>query len=190
MFATPAQFAEIQKGHLDTVYALSHAVFGATERFADLNLAAAKAILEESSETAQSYLGVKDAKQLVTLNASFAQPTLEKFVSYSRNFYSIASSASAEIAKIVEVRIAEGNRKIAEMVDFAAKNAPAGSESAVSLIKNAVAASNTAYDTFSKAAKQAVTVAESNLAAATQATLSATSAASDAVRNATGKKAA
>jgi len=189
MFATPAQFAEIQKGHLDTVYALSHAVFGATEKFTDLNLAAAKALLEESSETAQSYLGVKDAKEFVSLNAGFAQPTLEKFVSYNRNLYSIASAASAEIAKIVEVRIADSNRKIAEMVDFAAKNAPAGSESAVSLIKNAVAASNTAYDTFSKAAKQAVSVAESNIAAATQATLNATSAASDAVRTVS-KKAA
>lgn len=189
MFATPAQFAEIQKGNIDAIYALSHAVFGATEKFTDLNIAAAKALLEESSETVQTYLGVKDAKQFVSLSAGFAQPTMEKMVSYNRNLYSIASAAGAEIAKIVEVRIAESNRKIAEMVEFAAKNAPAGSESAVSLIKNAVAASNTAYDTFSKAAKQAVNVVESNLAAATQATLNATSAAGDAVRSA-GKKAA
>jgi phasin family protein len=189
MFATPAQFAEIQKGQIDTIYALSHAVFGATEKVADLNIAAAKALLDESSETAQSYLSVKDAKDLVALNASFAQPALEKFVSYNRNLYSIATAAGAEISKIIEVRIADANRKVAEMVDFAAKNAPAGSESAVSLIKNAVAATNTAYDTFSKAAKQAVSVAESNIAAATQATLNAASAANEAVRTA-GKKAA
>lgn len=189
MFATPAQFAEIQKGQLDTVYALSHALFGATEKLSDLNIAAAKALLEESSETAQSYLGVKDAKEFVSMSAGFAQPTLEKIVSYNRNLYSIATATSAEISKIVEVRIADANRKVAEMVDFAAKNAPAGSESAVSLIKNAVAASNSAYDTFSKAAKQAVNVAESNIAAATQATLNAASATGEAVRTAA-KKAA
>jgi len=189
MFATPAQFNEIQKGQIDTLYALSHAVFGATEKLADLNLAAAKALLDESSETAQSYLGVKDAKEFASLNAGFAQPTLEKFVSYNRNLYSIAAAAGAEISKIVEVRIADTNRKIAEMVDFAAKNAPAGSESAVSLIKNAVAASNSAYDTFSKAAKQVVSAAESNIAAATQATLNAGSVAAEAVRSAS-KKAA
>src|ERR1700752_779478 len=73
MYATPAQFAEVQKSQLDTVYALSHAVFGAAERLTDLNLAAAKALLEESSETTQSYLGVKDVKELTSLNAGFAQ---------------------------------------------------------------------------------------------------------------------
>ena len=189
MFATPAQFNEIQKGQIDTLYALSHAVFGATEKLADLNLAAAKALLDESSETAQTYIGVKDVKDIATLNASFAQPAIEKFASYNRNLYSIAAAAGAEISKIVEVRIADTNRKIAEMVDFAAKNAPAGSESAVSLIKNAVAASNSAYDTFSKAAKQVVSAAESNIAAATQATLNAGSVAAEAVRTAS-KKAA
>lgn len=187
MFATPAQFVEIQKGQIDTLYALSHALFGATEKLTDLNIAAAKALLEESSETAQSYLGVKDPKELVSMNASFAQPTLEKLVSYNRNLYSIASAAGAEISKIVEVRIADTNRKVAEMVDFAAKNAPAGSESAVSLIKNAFAASNSAFDSFSRAAKQAVSVAESNIAAATQATLNATSTATETVRSASKK---
>ena len=189
MFVTPTQIAELQKSQLDTVYALSHAVFGAAEKLADLNIAAAKALLEESSESAQSYLGVKDVKDLTSLNAGIAQPALEKLVSYNRNLYSIASAASAEITKIVEVRIAEGNRKVAEMVDLAAKNAPAGSEAAVSLIKNAVAASNTAYDTFSKAARQAVSVAESNIAAATQAALNASSATGEVVRSA-GRKAA
>jgi phasin family protein len=189
MFSTPAQFVEIQKGQIDTLYALSHALFGATEKLTDLNIAAAKAILEESSETAQSYLGVKDPKELVSMNVGFAQPTLEKLVSYNRNLYSIASSTGAEISKIVEVRIADTNRKVAELVDFAAKNAPAGSESAVSLIKNAFAASNSAFDSFSRAAKQAVSVAESNIAAATQATLNATSTATENVRSA-GKKAA
>lgn len=189
MFATPAQFVEIQKGQIDTLYALSHAFFGATEKLTDLNIAAAKALLEESSETTQSYLGVKDAKELVSMNAGFAQPALEKLVSYNRNLYSIASATGAEISKIVEVRIADTNRKVAEMVDFAAKNAPAGSESAVSMIKNAFAASNSAFDSFSRAAKQAVSVAESNIAAATQATLNATSTATENVRSA-GKKAA
>ena len=190
MFSTPAQFAEIQKGQVDTIYALSHAIFGAAEKFADLNLAAAKALLEESGETAQSYLGVKDAKELVSMNAGFAQPALEKIASYNRNLYSIATAASAEISKIVETRIAESNRKVSEMVEFAAKNAPAGSEGAVSMFKNAFAASNTAYDTFSKAAKQAVSVAESNFAAASQATMNAASSANEAVRSVSKKVAA
>jgi phasin family protein len=189
MFATPAQLAELQKGQLDALYALSHAVFEATEKFVDLNLAATKALMDESAEKTQALLGVKDVQELLSLAGGLAQPSIEKVVSYSRNVYSIASNASAEFSKIVEAQIADGNKKVAELIEFAAKNAPAGSEPAVSMFKSAVAAANTAYDTFAKAAKQAVDVAESNFAAATQATIKAAAAANDAVKG-KGKKAA
>lgn len=182
MYATPAQVAELQKGQVDTIYALSHAVFDATEKLVDLNLAAAKALMDESAEKTQAILGVKDVQELFALTGGFAQPAIEKWVSYSRTVYSIASGTGAEFSKIVEAQVAEGNKKVAELVDFATKNAPAGSEPAVSMIKSAVAAANTAYDTFAKAAKQAVDAAESNFAAATQASLKAAAAANDVVK--------
>ena len=78
----------------------------------------------------------------------------------------------------------------AELVELATKNAPAGSEPAVSMIKSAVAAANNAYDTFAKAAKQAVDSVESNFAAATQASLKAAAAANDVVKAKGGRKAA
>ena len=189
MYTTPTQIAELQKGQVDALYALSHAVFDATEKFVDLNLAAAKALMDESAEKTQALLGVKDIQELMALTGGFAQPAIEKFVSYGRNAYSIASGTGAEFSKIVDAQVAEGNKKVAELVDFATKNAPAGSEPAVSMIKNAVAAANTAYDALAKAAKQAVDVAESNFAAASQASLKAVAAANDAAK-AKGRKAA
>jgi len=47
-------------------------------------------------------------------------------------------------------------------VDTAAKNAPAGSESAVAVMKGAVAAANNALESVQKAVKQATEVAEAN----------------------------
>ncbi|HEX7156224.1 MAG TPA: phasin family protein [Burkholderiaceae bacterium] len=166
MYPTPSQIAELQKGQVDALNAFGSTLFGATEKFASLNLAATRALLQDAAETAQSLLGAKDAQDAFALTSGLFQPATEKFVSYSRNAYSIASGAGAEISKIVETQIAEGNRKVAELIDFAAKSAPAGAEPAVSLIKSALAASNTAFDTVSKAAKQATEMAESNLAAA------------------------
>jgi phasin family protein len=182
MFATPTQFVELQKSQIDALYALSHVGFSATEKLVDLNLAAVKAALEESAATTQAFLGVKDVQDLAAVSGTLAQPTLEKLVGYTRNVYSILSGASAEAKKIVEVQIADGNSKVAQLVEFAAKNAPAGSEPVVSLLKNAVAASNNAYDTFSKAAKQATDAAESNFAAAAEATVNAVTTANDAVK--------
>ena len=52
-------------------------------------------------------------------------------------------------------------------VDTAVKNAPAGTENAVALVKSAVAAANNAYESVHKAAKQAADVAEANFQAMT-----------------------
>ena len=47
-------------------------------------------------------------------------------------------------------------------MDNAAKNAPAGSETAVAVFKSAVAAGNNALESVQKAVKQATDVAEAN----------------------------
>ena len=187
MFTTPAQFAELQKGQMDAAVALSQTFFDAAERLIELNLAAAKATLEESVEKTQALLSAKDVQELIALSSGNAQPTLEKAVSYSRNAYSIANGASTEVSRIVEAQIAENNKQVAQLIDFASKNSPAGSEPAVSMLKSAVAAANTAYDTFARATRQAVEMAESNVSAATAVTMKAASAANDSVKS-TGKR--
>jgi phasin family protein len=187
MFATPAQIAELQKAHLDTLFALSHTMFDATEKLVDLNLAAAKATMAESAERATALMGARDVQELVALGGGLAQPSMEKLVSYSRTVYGIASGAGAEFARIADAQVSEGNRKVAELVEFAAKNAPQGSEPAVSALKSAAQALNTAYDTYAKAAKQVADAVESNIAAASAATLKATAVAGEAVKG-KGKK--
>lgn len=176
MITTPAQVAEMQKSQLDTLFALSHTMFDATEKFVDLNLAATKALLEESAEKTQVLMGVKDVQELMAVGSSFAQPALDKVVSYNRNVYGIASGAGADVSKIFETQIAQGNKQVAELIEFASKNTPTGAEPAVTMFKSAMAAANTAYDTFNKASKQAVDMAESNFNAATAATVRATEA--------------
>ncbi|HTT09584.1 MAG TPA: phasin family protein [Burkholderiaceae bacterium] len=173
MFATPPQISQMQKSQLDALYALSQVALNTTEKLVELNLAAIKAAMDESAATTQSMLGIKDAQDVVAVSGTIVQPAFHKVVGYSRNVYSIVSSAGAEVRRVVEGQFAEGNEKASQFVEFATRNAPAGSEPVVSLFKNAVAACNTAYDTFSKAARQAFDAAESNFESATQAAVSA-----------------
>jgi phasin family protein len=98
MITTPAQFAELNKGNMDALFALSHTMFDATEKLVDLNLAAAKATMEESAEKATALMGAKDVQELLAMTSGFAQPTVEKFVSYSRTAYGIASGAGRSVA--------------------------------------------------------------------------------------------
>ena len=100
-------------------------------------------------------------------------------LSYTRHIYEIASATQAEFAKVAEAQYDDQNKKVQALVDNVAKNAPAGSETAVAALKSALNAANTTYETVQKAAKQAVEIAETNFnAAAAVATKAATAAAS------------
>lgn len=167
--ATPEQFSAAYQSSLETLFALSQTAFAGVEKIVALNLNVAKANLQDSAEKAREVLAVKDGQELLAWNAAQLQPAAEKAVAYSRLMYEIATSTQAEFTKVAEAQLADANGKFVSMIDTAAKNAPAGSETAVAMMKSAVAAANSAYDSLSKATKQAVEMAEANVSAATSA---------------------
>ncbi|KVR86040.1 phasin family protein [Burkholderia vietnamiensis] len=176
---TPEQIAAAQKANLESLFGLTTKAFEGVEKLIELNLQVVKSTLTESQENAQRLLSVKDAQELIALQASLSQPVAEKVLSYSRHLYEIASATQAEFAKVAEAQFDEQNKNVQALVDNVAKNAPAGSETAVAALKSALNAANTTYETVQKAAKQAVEIAETNFnAAAAVATKAATAAAS------------
>jgi len=179
---TPEQFAGANKAQFDTLFGLTNKAFEGFQKVLALNLQVVKSTLAESQENAQRVLSVKDAQELLALQASLAQPVAEKAQSYSRQLYEIASATQAELARVAEAQYEEQNRKVQALLDNVTKNAPAGSETAVAVMKSAITAANTTYETIHKASKQAVEIAESNFNAAATA---ATKAASQASRTVT-----
>ena len=174
---TPEQLVSTQKASLETLHGLTAKAFEGVEKLVELNLQATKAALTESAQHTQALLSVKDAQELIALQASLFQPLAEKAAAYSRHLYDIASGTGAEFSRAFEGKVAEGQAQFASMVDNAAKNAPAGSETAVAMMKSAVAAANNAFESVQKAVKQASEMAEANMnAVATTATNAAKSA--------------
>jgi phasin family protein len=170
---TPEQFAAANKANVETALTLANTAFASAERIAALNLNTARTLLEETVSTAKTLMGAKDAQELVNLQGSLAQPTLDKAIAYSRSLYEIATQTQEEFSKVFEAQFAEVNKNVASALDKAAKNAPAGSDVAVAAVKSAIAAANSAYDTITKAAKQVAEITEANVAAATSATVKA-----------------
>jgi phasin family protein len=164
---TPEQYTAAQKANLETLFGLTNKAFEGVEKLVELNLQVAKATLAEAAESTQAALSVKDAQELLNLQASLLQPSAEKAASYSRHVYEILAGTNAEVTKAAEATIAESQKKVLALVDNAVKNAPAGTENAVALVKSAVAAANNAYESVHKAAKQATEVAEANFQAMT-----------------------
>jgi len=159
---TAEQIIASHKANVETLFGLTAKAFEGVEKLVELNLTASKAALAEAAGTTQALLSAKDAQELLALQASLFQPLAEKTASYSRHLYEIASGASAEFGKTLEAQAVEAQRKFLAVVDNAAKNAPAGSETAVAVFKSAVAAGNNALESVQKAVKQASEVAEAN----------------------------
>jgi len=159
---TAEQVLASQKATVETLFGLTSKAFEGVEKLVELNLTASKAALAEAAGTTQAALNVKDAQELLALQASLFQPLAEKTAAYSRHLYDIASGTGAEFGKAFEAQASDAQKKFLAVVDNAAKNAPAGSETAVAVFKSAVAAGSNALESVQKAVKQATEVAEAN----------------------------
>ena len=171
---TVEQLLAAQKTNVETFFGLTTRAFEGVEKVVELNVTASRLALEEAAETAQNFLGVKDAQELLALQAGLFQPLAEKTAAYSRHLYDIAAGTGAEFGKTFEAQATDAQKKFLAVVDNAAKNAPAGSETAVAVFKSAVAAGNNALESVQKAVKQATEVAEANFNAVATTAVNAT----------------
>jgi phasin family protein len=181
---TAEQVLAAQKANVETLFGLTNKAFEGVEKLVELNLQVAKAALGEVADTTTAALSVKDAQELLALQAGLLQPAAEKAAAYTRHVYDIAAATNVEVSKVVESQYAESQRKFNALVESAAKNAPAGTENAVALVRSAVAAANNAFESVHKAAKQAADVAEANFQAVTSQAVKATQAATTKARRA------
>ena len=173
MVNTPEQFLKIQKTALEVFQSATLTSIQGFEKLATLNVRAARASIDESTDALKSITEVRDVKQLADLATGSVQPATDKVTAYYQHVYEIANQTGSELAQLFEKQFAEGNKQLYAAIDALAKNAPAGSEGLVTMVKQAVSATNSAFDQVSKATKQAVEVAEANLAAAAKTTTAA-----------------
>ena len=162
---TAEQVIAAHKSNVEVLFGLTNKAFEGVEKLVELNLQVAKAAMGEAAETTKAALSVKDAQELLALQAGLLQPAAEKAAAYSRHLYDIAASTNAEVTKVAEATATDAQAKFMAVVDSAVKNAPAGSENAVALVKSAVAAASNAFEGVQKAVKQATDVAEANFQA-------------------------
>lgn len=184
MSAIPQQVFASQKASLDKFLAVQGTFFGGFEKLIDLNLKVLKATMDEVAQKSQEAIEVKDAQEALAFTSSLVQPNAEKALAYSKHVYDIVSGVQADLSKLTEEQIAQGQQQVSEAIDQFSKNAPTGSESAVALMKSSLATATSAYESVAKAAKQATEAAESNINAATDATFKAATEAAEAAAKA------
>ena len=168
MYVTPEQIQAAGKANVEAMLSVAAMQFAAIEKLAALNANAVKAAFEDGISNTRALFGAKDVQEFVNLQSTLATPAIEKAIAYSKSVYEVATQTNTEFTKATERRVSEWNENFVTLLDKAAKNAPAGSDVAVSAVKQMIAAANSAYDNFNKVAKQATEIAEANVAAATE----------------------
>ncbi len=169
-FSTPDQFISMQSANVAVAFAMTQQTFQYFEELAKLNLQVAKATLAESEQAWQLATSGKTPVELFVHQAGNVKPVAEKVLSYNSHLFGIANSAQAEFLKLFEDRFAQSNAKMQTVVDDFARNAPAGSEVAVTVFKSAVSSAGAAYDAMRKATAQAIAMAQAGQSAASAST--------------------
>lgn len=167
MFSLPEEFSAATKSHFEAqlamITALTNKAFESVEKIVDLNMNVVKASLEESTIAAKQLMTAKDPQEFMALSTAQGQPSAEKALAYGRHLATIASTTQAEFTRAAEAQIAETNRKVLALVDEVSKNAPAGSEQMVAMMRSALGNANAGYEQLTKTTKQAVEALEGNL---------------------------
>ena len=135
MYVTPEQITAANKSNVEAALSIAAAQFAAMEKLAGLQTATLKSLFEDSIANARALAGAKDVQEFVTLQQAFAQPAVEKAVSFSKSVYAITVEANTELSKFAEAKASELNQNFVSLLDKASKNAPAGSDVGVAAVK-------------------------------------------------------
>ena len=168
MYTAPEQFSAAGKAGLDSFLSLAGTGFAGLEKLIALNIASTKSVFEESLASTQAMFAIKDPRELMSLQSSLAQPSLEKSIAYSTSVYGIVTETKEAFLKEAEAQSGAAYKEFTSALEKTLKSAPAGSESAVAAIKTAVANATAAYENVTKVAKQALSTAEASFANATK----------------------
>lgn len=172
-----------QKANLDLLQQVNTKVLKGFEQLSHLQISTLRSLSDESFANAGKLLAARDPQTFTSLLGSIAQPAqqAERVMEFNRQVYDLFSGIQADLAKLGERQAARSTQQVQELVEEIAKNAPAGSESAVAVLKSAVETAGNVLESAQKTAKQAAEIAENGIAAAAtaagQATREATKAA-------------
>jgi phasin family protein len=176
MFKTPEQFAAANKATVDSLLSLANTAPASAERIAALNLNTARSVMEDSVSGAKALMGAKDVQEALSIQASLAQPNVEKAVAYSRSVYEISAQTPGRAVQ-------DGRSPVRRIPEDRCRPAGQGCQVCPGWFRcrcrcrqERHRCGHSAFDNMNKAAKQVAEITEANVAAATNATVKAVSA--------------
>jgi len=183
-FFETEKLTETQKSGIELLQQISTKLLDSADELGKLQFQALRASAEAQFDSLKKLAEVRDPQGFMDWQSSFAQPAAraEHLLDFNRQVYDLISKTQAEITKLAERQVEDGTKRVQELVEKFAKNAPAGAEPVVAALRSAVETAGNVYESTQKTAKQVAEIAENGIAAAASAANQATRNAAKAVR--------
>lgn len=141
---------DLSQSSLDKSIRLANITLTSAERLFNLQVSLARDLLAENAQTAKAVAAIKSPQDLLDLQKSLAQPSVEKSLSVARGVYDSAIKTQSELSKLIEEQVVDFNKTLLSSIDKAIQQAPAGSGASVTMLKNVVETAVNTYDSVSK----------------------------------------
>ena len=150
MPSSPEQLAAAAKAHFEAqselVSILTSKTLEAVGKVIEINVGAAK--------TAMAAGGA---------GAAAPTPNAAQAFDYGRQLAEIGEGVQAQFASAAETHVAETRKALAGLVDDAVRNAPPGSESAISLLQSILANADSGFEKMMDESRKAVQTLQANV---------------------------
>jgi len=170
MFTNPEQFANATKAlfefQLETFNTLTSKAVQGVEQVVALNLATAKAQMEEQLATGKELSQSSDPKAAMSLAAAKVQPGVAGAAAYNEQLGAIIAEIREEFSRAADAHMTEAKSTLSALIYDVTKNVRPGSENAVQIVKTAIDNASAGYEQVTKATKQAVASVEEQIAKA------------------------
>lgn len=149
---------------LSAAFELADLSFSQVERLTQLSLEQAKVNAELAKEQLHSVMDIKDPARALELAKSILEDSAKTMAGFAATAFELTQEFQAETAAFAEGHFDHAHASVNKVLAENLKNAPAGSEAAVSAVKAAVDAGNKALAEARKNAKKTAELAQEGLA--------------------------
>jgi phasin family protein len=171
MMQIAEKIVALNKKQAESLFQALQIGFDAWERLIQLNLEAAKSLVQEGMASTESLTSVKDVAAYTAWANGQLPSGMDKLSGYSRNLYEIGGQVSNALGDLLEQTLLSTNQEVVEWVDDVLKASSIPQpEVTAAAAKVAMANAKSVIEGISKAVRHTAGYADANVRAAAAAT--------------------
>ena len=147
-----------------SAYDLANMSVSQVERLTEMSLALAKLSAELAQEQLEALFSVKDPSAVLEMFKEQLEASTKSLAGFAATAFELSQEFQAEASAFAESHFDKAHTAATQAIHDSLKNAPEGSEVAVTAVKSAIESSNQAIAQARKTAKQTVAMAQEGLA--------------------------